>query len=48
MIDQRPKTNGKHVNDEGETSDVSWVDDLRTEGIRKDTREWLLAEENKD
>ena len=34
MTDQRPK-NGKNVNDEGETSDVSWVGDLRTGGVWK-------------
>lgn len=37
-MDQRTKTNGKNVNDEGETSDVSQVDDIRTRGIWKDTR----------
>ena len=48
VMDQRPKTDSKHVNGKGETSDVSWVDDLRTGVIRKETTEWLLDEENKE
>ena len=29
-MDQQPNPKGKHVNYEGETSDISWVDDIRT------------------
>ena len=47
-MDKLSKTNIKHVNDEGETSDVSGVDDIRTWGIQKDKREWFLAGEKKN
>ena len=35
-------------NYEGKTSDLGWRCDLRTEGNRKDTMEWIMAEGKKE
>ena len=43
-IDQRFNIN----NEEGKTSELSWVCGLRTGVNRKDTNGWILVEENKE